>query len=249
MFEGDWVKFRDGVAGTFTTIVYVLAAAIGVITGNWWLTAAAIVALDGQHNNGNLTYEGVKLVGKVETALLDTHFIEEYAREISTTLVIIGSVYAGYVGGGAIMKLVNIGSLNAVLKAYSYASSLYGIYDNLQKFEEFRAYYKKLLDEYKAWAEQVQQAYAQTKTQWFEMFANLENQEVCYQAMAGGYLYNAGAGSDEYSVSSIHEPNAYMLGIDTKRDVNHDRMLFMNDELDYQNLNFKYYKEPINKWI
>jgi hypothetical protein len=41
--------------------------------------------------------------------------------------------------------------------------------------------------------------------------------------MPGGYLFNAGVGSDEYSISSINEQSAYCLALNTKRDVDFDR--------------------------
>lgn len=247
--EGKWSKFRDGFVGTLTTVVYVIAGIIGVVTGQYWLTVMAVIALDGQHNNGALTKDTVELLGKVETALTGTHYLETYAAEVTAVLVIISSVVAGAYGGAALLKWANIGAYASLLKAYNYASAVYGIYDNLQAFEEFRSYYKALLDEYMAWAEQVQQAYAQSKSQWFELYANLENQEVCYEAMAGGYLYNAGAGSDEYSVSTIHEPSAYMLVLDTRRDTELDRTIFFNSEVDYVDLRLEYVKEPVTKWI
>lgn len=247
--EGKWSKFRDGFLGTLTTVIYIIAGVIGVLTGNWWLTAAAIVALDGQHNNGALTKDTVELLGKIETAITGTTYLEKYAAEIAAVLIVAASLYAGYYGGQAILKFANIGSLNTLLNYYSITTSVYGIYDNLQAFEEFRIYYKGLLDEYLKWAEQLQQAYAQSKAQWFELYANLENQEVCYEAMAGGYLYNAGAGSDEYSVSTIHEPSAYMLVLDTRRDMELDRTIFFNSEVDYTDLRLEYVKEPVTKWI
>lgn len=247
--EGKWSKFRDGLVGTITTAMYIIAGAIGVITGNWWLTAAAIVALDGQHNNGALTKDTVELLGKIEKAITGTTYLQDYAAEVTAVLIVAASLYAGFYGGQALLKLADIGSLNTLLNYYSITTSVYGIYDNLQAFAEFRAYYKALLDEYLAWAQQLQQAYAQSKAQWFELYANLENQEVCYEAMAGGYLYNAGAGSDEYSVSIIHEPSAYMLVLDTRRDTELDRTIFFNSEVDYVDLRLEYVEEPITKWI
>lgn len=255
--EGKWSKFRDGLLGTFTTAVYLIAAVLGIITpGMQWLTAMAVIALDGQHNNGMLTRDAVGLLGKIEKAITGTDYLKRYADEVTMALVAVSSIVAAAYGApilGEFMSvqlgLANIASLNSLLEAYSIAMGVYGIYDNLQKFEEFREYYKKLLDEYMAWAEQMQQAYAQSKAQWLELYANLENQEVCYEAMAGGYLYNAGAGSDEYSVSTIHEPSAYMLVLDTRRDTELDRTIFFNSEVDYVDLRLEYVKEPINRWM
>jgi hypothetical protein len=247
--EGKWSKFRDGLMGTFTTALYVIAGVIGVVTGQWWLTAMAVVALDGQHNQGMLTKDAVELLGKIETAITQTHYLQKYAAEVTTALVVVSSLVAGAYGGDALIKWANISSLSQLLNYYSYASGVYGIYDSIKAFEEFREYYKNLLDEYMAWAEQAKQAYAQSRAAWFDLFANIENQEICYESMAGGYLYNAGAGSDEYSVSTIHEPNAYMLSIDTKRDTDLDRTIFFNSEVDYTDLKLEYYKEPIMKWM
>lgn len=254
--EGKWSKFRDGLMGTLTTAAYVIAGIIGVVTGQYWLTAMAIIALDGQHNQGMLTRDAVELLGRVEKGITGTDYLSRYADEVTMALVAVSSVVAGFYGGNVLgeyfsaqIGLANIAGLQSALKIYNYATAVYGIYDNIQAFEEYRSYYKNLLDEYMAWAEQMQQAYAQSKAQWFELYANLENQEVCYEAMAGGYLYNAGAGSDEYSVSTIHEPSAYMLVLDTRRDTELDRTIFFNSEVDYTDLRLEYVKEPIMKWI
>lgn len=254
--EGKWSKFRDGLIGSLTTAAYLIAAAFGIVFQQYWLTAMAIVALDGQHNNGALTKDTVELLGKIETAIAGTDYLEKYADEITMAIVAVSSFVAGMVGGAVIgdfispyLALSNISIMSQLLTAYKIATAVYGIYDNLQAFEEFRIYYKGLLDEYLKWAEQLQQAYAQSKAQWFELYANLENQEVCYEAMAGGYLYNAGAGSDEYSVSTIHEPSAYMLVLDTRRDMELDRTIFFNSEVDYADLRLEYVKEPVTKWI
>lgn len=253
--EGKWSKFRDGLMGTFTTAVYLIAAAIGVVTQQYWLTAMAVIALDGQHNNGMLTKDVVQLMGKIEKAITHTNYLERYADEVTTALVAVSSVVAAMYGApvlgeffSAQLGLANIAGLQAVLNTYKYATLVYGIYDNIQAFEEYREYYKKLLDEYMAWAQQMQQAYAQSKAQWFELFGDNANGDVMYEAMAGGYLYNAGAGSDEYSVSAIHEPNAYMLVVDTRRDMDLDRTIFFNSEVDYVDLRLDYYKEPISRW-
>lgn len=247
--QGKWSKFRDGFMGTLATALYVLAGIIGVISGQYWLTAMAVIALDGQHNNGALTGSAVEILAKIEKGITGTNYLEKYAEEVTMALIAVSSVVAGIYGGMAIAKLAEIAGLSQLLNAYNISVSAYGIYDNIQAFEEYREYYKKLLDEYMAWAEQIQQAYAQSKAQWFDMFANLENQEVCYEAMAGGYLYNAGAGSDEYSVSTIHEPSAYMLVLDIRRDSELDRTIFFNDDVDYVDLRLEYVKEPINRWM
>jgi len=248
--QGDWSKFRDGFIGSLTTVMYVAAGVIGVLIGNPILAAAAIIALDGQHNRGMLTKHVVETLGKLETALIHTHYLQEYSEEITFVLIAASSLYAGYVGSGFIMSQISdLAILKSTIETYSIVNGAYGIYDSFQQYEEYRAYYEQKLNEYYAWVEQLNQAYAQSKQQWFEMYADLKKQEVCYESMAGGYLYNAGAGSDEYSVSSIHEQGAYMLVMDTKRDMFLDKTLFYNSDVDYVNLNLEYVKEPINKWM
>ena len=69
---------------------------------------------------------------------------------------------------------------------------------------------------------------------WDAVYGDLN---VWYEAMPGGYLFNAGVGSDEYSISSINEQSAYCLALNTKRDVDFDRYFTNPFEIDYVGLN------------
>lgn len=243
--EGKWSKFRDGTIGAFTTVLYVIGGAIGVMTGNYWLVAAAVVALDRQYNQGELTMSAVKALGKVEEAIFGTTYLQDYAEEVATLIIIVGSIYAGGKGFG---YLTDIAGISAYLSKYQTFIALYGIYDAYDQYMYWKDWYKAQLDEYMAWAKQQMQYYAQSRHSWFELYSNIENQEVLYESMAGGILFNAGAGSDEYSVSTIHEQSAYILTLDTKRDIDLDRTIFFNSEVDYLKLQLDTYREPIPRW-
>ncbi len=243
--EGKWSKFRDGIIGAFTTVLYVIGGAIGVMTGNYWLVMAAVIALDGQYNNGELTMSAIKILGKAEEAIFGTTYLQDYAEEVAMLIIIVASIYAGGKGFG---YLSDIAGISAYLSKYQTFIALYGIYDAYDQYMYWKDWYKAQLDEYMAWAKQQMQYYAQSRHSWFELYSNIENQEVLYESMAGGILFNAGAGSDEYSVSTIHEQSAYILTLDTKRDIDLDRTIFFNSEVDYLKLQLDTYKEAIPKW-
>ena len=65
--DGKWSDFRDGAIGEVMTSIYIAAIYVGVVTGNAWLVSAGVVALDGQHNDGELTHEAVNAAGNLET--------------------------------------------------------------------------------------------------------------------------------------------------------------------------------------
>ena len=72
---GDWTKFRDSLLGVVSTALYGVAAVVGFATGQYYITAAALVALDGQYNEGQLTSHIVTTVGKFEREIFGSKII------------------------------------------------------------------------------------------------------------------------------------------------------------------------------
>ena len=90
------------------------------------------------------------------------------------------------------------------------------------------------MSDYQAFLNQANIEVQQFNQMWDAVYGDLN---VWYEAMPGGYLFNAGVGSDEYSISSINEQSAYCLALNTKRDVDFDRYFTNPFEIDYVGLN------------
>jgi hypothetical protein len=235
---GDWTKFRDSLLGVVSTAIYGVAAVVGFATGQYYITAAALVALDGQYNEGQLTSHIVTTVGKFEREIFGSKNILDNVDIITSGIVIIGSLYAGGQGIAMLSKITGLTSYLAnyadYVNYFKVASGAYSVYDAYTQWQHAIELYDQLMSDYQAFLNQANREVQQFNQMWDAVYGDLN---VWYEAMPGGYLFNAGVGSDEYSISSINEQSAYCLALNTKRDVDFDRYFTNPFEIDYVGLN------------
>ena len=235
---GDWTKFRDSLLGVVSTALYGLAAVVGFATGQYYITAAALVALDGQYNEGQLTSHIVTTVGKFEREIFGSKNILDNVDIITSSIVIIGSLYAAGKGIGMLSKITGLTSYLAnyadYVNYFNVATGAYSVYDAYTQWQHAIELYDQLMSDYQAFLNQANREVQQFNQMWDAVYGDLN---VWYEAMPGGYLFNAGVGSDEYSISSINEQSAYCLALNTKRDVDFDRYFTNPFEIDYVGLN------------
>ena len=235
---GDWTKFRDSLLGSVSTALYGLAAVVGFATGQYYIAAAALVALDGQYNEGQLTSHIVTTVGKFEREIFGSKYILDNVDIITSGIVIIGSLYAGGKGIGLLGEITGLTSYLAnyadYVNYFNVATGAYSVYDAYTQWQHAIELYDQLMSDYQAFLNQANIEVQQFNQMWDAVYGDLN---VWYEAMPGGYLFNAGVGSDEYSISSINEQSAYCLALNTKRDVDFDRYFTNPFEIDYVGLN------------
>ena len=235
---GDWTKFRDSLLGVASTTLYGAAAVVGFATGQYYITAAALVALDGQYNEGQLTSHIVTTVGKFEREIFGSKYILDNVDIITSGIVIIGSLYAAGQGVAILSKITGLTSYLAnyadYVNYFNVATGAYSVYDAYTQWQHAIELYDQLMSDYQAFLNQANREVQQFNQMWDAVYGDLN---VWYEAMPGGYLFNAGVGSDEYSISSINEQSAYCLALNTKRDVDFDRYFTNPFEIDYVGLN------------
>ena len=235
---GDWTKFRDSLLGVVSTAIYGVAAVVGFMAGQYYITAAALVALDGQYNEGQLTSHIVTTVGKFEREIFGSKNILDNVDIITSGIVIIGSLYAAGQGIAMLSKITGLTSYLAnyadYVNYFKVASGAYSVYDAYTQWQHAIDLYDQLMADYQAFLNQANREVQQFNQMWDAVYGDLN---VWYEAMPGGYLFNAGVGSDEYSISSINEQSAYCLALNTKRDVDFDRYFTNPFEIDYVGLN------------
>ena len=235
---GDWTKFRDSLLGVVSTAIYGVAAVVGFATGQYYITAAALVALDGQYNEGQLTSHIVTTVGKFEREIFGSKNILDNVDIITSGIVIIGSLYAAGQGIAMLSKITGLTSYLAnyadYVNYFQVATGAYSVYDAYTQWQHAIELYDQLMSDYQAFLNQANREVQQFNQMWDAVYGDLN---VWYEAMPGGYLFNAGVGSDEYSISSINEQSAYCLALNTKRDVDFDRYFTNPFEIDYVGLN------------
>lgn len=246
---GDWNKFKDSLIGTVQTTLYVTAAVAGVVSGQFYITAAALVALDGQYNKGQLTAHAVTTIGKFEREVFGSKNILDNVDLITSAIVIGSSIYAGAKGFNILSE---ISGLNSFLSQYSeytnyfkIGSAAYSAYDAYEEWKIALGLYDSLMAEYQNWLRETQSLYNQFSQMWDAVYGDLG---VWYEALPGGYLFNAGVGSDEYSISSINEQCTYALALNTKRDLDFDRYFTDSFEIDYENLGLEDIKPDVLKY-
>ena len=235
---GDWTKFRDSLLGVVSTGFYGVAGVVGFVTGQYYIAAAALVALDGQYNEGQLTSHIVTTVGKFEREIFGSKNILDNVDIITSGIVIIGSLYAAGQGIAMLSKITGLTSYLAnyadYVNYFKVASGAYSVYDAYTQWQHAIDLYDQLMADYQAFLNQANREVQQFNQMWDAVYGDLN---VWYEAMPGGYLFNAGVGSDEYSISSINEQSAYCLALNTKRDVDFDRYFTNPFEIDYVGLN------------
>lgn len=249
VISGDWNKFKDSLIGTVQTTLYVTAAVAGIVSQQYYITAAAIVALDGQHNKGQLTSHIVTTIGKAEREIFGSKNILENVDLISSVIIIGSSLYAGAKGFGLLADITGVSSYLSQYSQYlnyaKIASSGYSILDAYQEWKQALDLYDSLMADYQNWLKEAQIASKQFNQMWDAVYGDMG---VWYEAMPGGYLFNAGVGSDEYSISSINEQCTYALALNTKRDLDFDRYFTNPLEIDYVNLGIEDIKPDILKY-
>lgn len=228
---GDWTKFRDGLLGLATTVVAGIAIVVGAFLTAFgipigpWMMAAGFVVLDAQYNEGELLRGAINVAAGVETAVFNTHYIEEYSVEIQMLITIASTIYAGYVAGPFIADFTGISTITQEwAMELSMLEAGYGGYQTymaVQSILDSQAYWKAKLAEYEAaikkWMAEAQAA----KNLWFDMMID---PDMINRVMAGGNLFSMGAGHPLWSPTSVAEPRL-SLGLIDKGDAEMDRMI------------------------
>lgn len=214
-------------------------AAIAIATGQWYLVASGIITLDYQYNDGELTSKMLEFSGDIEKAILGTEYIDKYSQEIELALMIASSIGVGYATGMFLSEIPELASTMAFLKSSMVSATMgaYTTYEAYNQYEAVKDYYAQQLEEYREYLKQAQQRVNSFRNMWFDVYGDLGNMDLLYEASAGGNLFNAGAGSSEYSPSTIHEPAGYILAYDIKKDSDLDTMIFDNSNYDHIKLN------------
>ena len=95
---------------------------------------------------------------------------------------------------------------------------------------ESKEYWDNLLREYIDNMQNYINTINQARAQWFDIYSDTE---TIGRVLAGGDVYNAGAGSELYSISDAYEPYRYQTGIvsqyvndETDKMVNHNRYYY-----------------------
>lgn len=233
--SGDWTQFRDGALGVLTTVVAVSAILFGAALTplnpaiGGLIIAAGITVLDAQHNQGELLRRTIDIAAGIETAVSNTHYIEEYAVEIQMLLTVAASITAGYFGGGALMDWSGLSAAmvqwkDTIVLIQYYGGIGYGtyqIYSAVASIRASQAYWEEQLRAYenqlREWMTKAQAA----REQWFNM---MTNPNLINRVMPGGDLYSMGAGHDLFSVTSVAEPR-YALGLIDESDSEMDRLM------------------------
>ncbi len=214
--SGNWNEFRDGVIGNVQTAVAVAACAFG----GPWGCAAAVVMLDAQYNKGEVTGNIVKTAGGIEHDVFGTDNINDNAAAIQATITVAASIYGGIVGGAGLMKLAGLSADTiSIIKNIANIKAAYDGYEAIESIQAMKDYWEAQLAEY---SKQIQEMLSQASAaseQWFSMMTDTDTRQ---RVMAGGDLYNGGAGSYYYIPSRPHEPAKYLLtmpfGSDTDMD-------------------------------
>jgi|GEM_PF-6029762 len=219
--SGNWTKFRDSALGIVTTAMYIATAIIGGPIG----IAAAVVGLDAQYNQGQLTFHAVKGLGVLEKKLFGSDNIQRHVEEITLAIIVASAAYSAY----TVQGLNLLGGFENLLGAYN-------LYKAYRDYEAAKDLYDNLMKQYKEWLEKINQALEKANKIWDYVYGNLE---VWYEAMPGGYLFNSGVGTEEYSISSIHEQCAYSLALHTNKDDDLDMMFTDFNQVDWVKLNIE----------
>jgi len=223
--EGDWTMFRDGLLSLANAAIGVLAVIAGAFTANPALIASGIIMLDQQYNKSSILSETIDLVAAVETGVFGSDYIEEYAAEIQMSIQVAAALYASY----EVMTLLSetdmaVEGFKAFEGAINIANAGYGAhqtYTGIESILEARQNYKSMLDAYRRKAAEFLKKGRALTDQWFRLYTD---HTVWYEAMAGGELYNGGAGSLFHTVTDIYDPSVKMHAMANRRIRDLDRM-------------------------
>ena len=231
----DVVDLIKDVWEDITPYVTTAMAVIAIATGQWYLVASGIITLDYQYNDGELTAKMVEFSGDIEKAILGTEYIEKYSAEVEMALMIASSIGVGYATGLFLSDVPQLASTMAFLKSSMVSATMgaYTTYEAYNQYETIKDYYAQQLEEYREYLKQSQTQINAFKNMWFDIYGDISKMDLLYEASAGGDLFNAGAGSSEYSPSTIYEPCGYILAYDIKKDRDLDTMIFDNSNYDH----------------
>lgn len=230
-WTGDWVEGRDATYSVANAVVAAAAIVIGVFGYIWTgggsstLIAAGVIMLDAQYNEGALLSKHIDYTGRVETAVIGTHYIKEYATEIQTLITLAATMYAGSEVFGFAGDYMNIGEItagwSAELEILQSGYGGYQTYMGVQAILDSQAYWKAKLEEAEAYYRKLLNQIQQANTLWFDM---MTNPDFINRIQAGGDLYSMGAGHPLWSPTSVAEPR-FALGLIDRGDNEMDRLI------------------------
>lgn len=203
----------------FKSLATVTLIVIAVVYSGFTILpiVAGLIMLDAQYNGSAFLLYILDVVGNIEHALLGTDFIHEYREIIAGALVLVSTFYIGYQAFTYISNMDSIIALKesyaSLFNAFTYIKDVmsgYDIYDGFKTILESKEYWNKLLEQYITDMQAYIDRIAAARQQWFDIYSDTE---TIGRVLAGGDIYNAGAGSDLYSVSDAYEPYRYMTGI------------------------------------
>lgn len=219
--NGDWVQFRDATLATTTSAVAIVAIVFG---GPWGIVAGTII-LDAQYNNGEALGRTISVAGDIETATINTHYIDTYATEIQILITVAATLYAGSVAAPVINDFFGITALIAKwtfeLDMLSAAYGGYQTYMAIQAIRDSQEYWKQKLREAEAYYRKLIAQANAAKNLWFDM---MTNPDMINRIQAGGDLFNLGAGHDLFSITSVAEPR-FALGLIDTSDSEMDKLM------------------------
>ena len=232
--EGDFKKAFSALGQLITTALVVVAV---VYSGFALLPIlAGIIVLDAQYNASALLLSTLQILGSIEHFIFGTDYIHEYKEIIAAALVLVSTFYISYVAFGYIQEMSWVIGLKesyaTLFQAWKFLGEVMGayqIYDALSIIVNSAEYWRNQLLEYVEKTQQYIDAIAKARMQWIEIYSD---PQTIGRVLAGGDIYNAGAGSALYSVSDAYEPYRYQTGIPSFN---------VNDETDKMVVHDRYY--------
>jgi len=225
LVNGDWTEIRDSGLGIVTTAVAVVAIVIGAVTGNAFLIASGIIMLDAQYNQGQTLGKVIEYTGDIETALFNTHYIEEYAVEIQILITVAATIYAGYMTAPVIGEYTGISTLAAEwateLNVLEAGYGGYQTYMAIQRIKDSQDYWEAQLREAEEYYRKLIAQAQAAKEQWFGMMTDFD---LINRIQAGGDMFMMGAGHEMFSITSVAEPR-FALGLIDKSDREMDKLI------------------------
>lgn len=225
--------------GAVFKLVTVVAVAFAIVSSGFALLPilAGIVVLDATYNGSMFLRSVLTFLGSVEHALLGTDFINEYKEIIIGALVLVSTFY---IASESYKYLQQLDFIKTIKDSYATlfqawetlgkVMSGYNIYDGFKSILDSKEYWDNMLQEYIANLQNHIDTIAQARGQWFAVYSDTE---TIGRILAGGDIYNAGAGSELYSVSDAFEPYRYQTGIvsfnvndEMDKTVNHGRYYY-----------------------
>lgn len=225
--------------GALFDIITVVAVAFVIVSSGFALLPimAGIVVLDAKYNGSMFLRSVLGFLGAIENITFGTDFINEYTDIIVGALVLVSTFYIGQQAFQYLQQLEWIkglhGSYSSLFDAWKTLGKVmsgYDIYSSVKGILESKEYWDNLLREYIDNMQNYINTINQARAQWFDIYSDTE---TIGRVLAGGDVYNAGAGSELYSISDAYEPYRYQTGIvsqyvndETDKMVNHNRYYY-----------------------